>query len=737
MIIRPPLQSASGTASFSPRSSVRVPRRHRTTTVYRTLWLLLATVTLATGGWQAASASPIAVTPAQFSGTTASFSGDPFGGDPPPYGYTNNTNDTGWIWNVGDYFTVDFLSPVALNKFRVWSVYPGGARGATWQVLGSNDGANFVAVDSFNYLLSVGGGVNDDGSARADYAGWYQYVINAAGTSYRYWRFTDVNTLDVNSINHSPRSAQVEFYGPAAAAPPGGVISSFNVGTGADAAVRAVAFQPDGRVLIGGSFANYQGTARSGIARVNIDGTLDTSFDPGSGTDGTVNAILVQANGQIVIGGDFANFNGTAINGVALLNADGSLDTSFDAGLSAPPSGAASALRVSADTYYHPMRRQSAQVSGASTTAPAGFVTSLSTAANGSLVIGGAFATAAANDILQAITQVSASTGLSDPAFTATSQPDGRVRTTIVQPDGKSLIGGEFTTVGGAAHPGLARLNADGSVDATFDPAGLGAQGGPVDTLALQGDGSVLVGGDFTQLAGAPRTRVGQIKSDGSLDSSFDPGSGADGTVSSIVIDPATGKALLGGSFSTVDTLVTQSMARLLPTGSADATFNAGNGANGAVYSVALSGDGSALVGGDFTQVAATPDSRLALIGSGEVGFLSAQTPLSNGVYFLQLPDGNPFGYYSFLPVPGYLYHFDLGYEYFIDAGDGKSGVYLYDFASSDFFYTSPGFPFPYLYDFGLNAVLYYYPDPNNPGRYNTNGIRYFYNFNTGTIITK
>ena len=99
--------------------------------------------------------------------------------------------------------------------------------------------------------------------------------------------------------------------------------------------------------------------------------------------------------------------------------------------------------------------------------------------------------------------------------------------------------------------------------------------------------------------------------------------------------------------------------------------------------------------------------------------------------------DGNYFGYYSFLSDSAYIYHFDLGYEYVLDANDGNDGVYLYDFASSTFFYTSPTFPFPYLYDFTLNKVLYYYPDPNNPGHYNTNGVRYFYDFGTGQIITK
>ncbi len=123
--------------------------------------------------------------------------------------------------------------------------------------------------------------------------------------------------------------------------------------------------------------------------------------------------------------------------------------------------------------------------------------------------------------------------------------------------------------------------------------------------------------------------------------------------------------------------------------------------------------------------------------GSVQPAFFGGEVALGNGVYYLAFPSGNPFGYYSFLSDPHYIYHDDLGYEYVFDANDGKSGVYLYDFASNDFFYTSPSFPFPYLYDFGLNSVVYYYPDPNNPGRYNTNGVRYFFVFNTGQIISK
>ena len=120
-----------------------------------------------------------------------------------------------------------------------------------------------------------------------------------------------------------------------------------------------------------------------------------------------------------------------------------------------------------------------------------------------------------------------------------------------------------------------------------------------------------------------------------------------------------------------------------------------------------------------------------------ESSFFSSQVYLGNGVNYLGFPNGNYFGYYSYLSNPHYIYHFDLGYEYIFDAGDGVSGVYFYDFRSGSFFYTNPSFPFPYLYDFTLNTVLYYYPDTSNPGHYNTNGVRYFYNFSTKQIITK
>ena len=132
-----------------------------------------------------------------------------------------------------------------------------------------------------------------------------------------------------------------------------------------------------------------------------------------------------------------------------------------------------------------------------------------------------------------------------------------------------------------------------------------------------------------------------------------------------------------------------------------------------------------------------TYTSASGLLLTAHPDFFNGEVALGGGIYYLAFPNGQIFGYYGYFSDPHYLYHQDFGYEYLFDAGDGAGGIYLYDFASNGFFYTSPTFSFPYLYDFNLQAFLYYYPDPKNPQRYNTGGKRYFYNFSTNQIISK
>ena len=144
---------------------------------------------------------------------------------------------------------------------------------------------------------------------------------------------------------------------------------------------------------------------------------------------------------------------------------------------------------------------------------------------------------------------------------------------------------------------------------------------------------------------------------------------------------------------------------------------------------------------GSFPALLANHNGTGALAPEAHPAFFAGEIALGSGWYYLQLANGTPFGYYRYLVVmndPNYFFHIDMGFEYFFDANNNNGGIYFYDFASHGFFYTSPSpsFPFPFLYDFSLNTVLYYYPDPNRPGRYTSNP-RYFYNFATHQVITK
>jgi hypothetical protein len=118
-------------------------------------------------------------------------------------------------------------------------------------------------------------------------------------------------------------------------------------------------------------------------------------------------------------------------------------------------------------------------------------------------------------------------------------------------------------------------------------------------------------------------------------------------------------------------------------------------------------------------------------LSSGHPLFFAGEGLLSGSDYYLQFPDGNLFGYYSYVSS-SILYHFDMGFEAFI-ASTGSS-IYFYDFASGHWWYTSAS-QFPYLYDFTLNTWIYYFPDAMNPGHYTTNP-RYFVNLATQQIFT-
>jgi uncharacterized delta-60 repeat protein len=137
-----------------------------------------------------------------------------------------------------------------------------------------------------------------------------------------------------------------------------------------------------------------------------------------------------------------------------------------------------------------------------------------------------------------------------------------RDRLVAVQGDGKILIGGDFTTVNKKARRNIARLNADGTLDDAFGRDLSGADDW-VSSVVVQSDGKIVIGGDFTSVNGLQRGRVARLNADGTIDETFGKNmSGADRLVRSIALQND-GKILISGSFISINGILQAKVARL------------------------------------------------------------------------------------------------------------------------------------------------------------------------------
>jgi uncharacterized delta-60 repeat protein len=216
---------------------------------------------------------------------------------------------------------------------------------------------------------------------------------------------------------------------------------------------------------------------------------------------------------------------------------------------------------------------------------------------DGKIFIGGKFTTVYGNR--QAHLARLNQDGSLDKSFT-TKLPN-YVSSVVLLPDGKLLISGRFTRVEppGMVRNRIARLHPNGYPDESFNP-GTGGDD-DIDRILLQPDGRILIAGNFTKINGIPCSRIARLMPNGSLDASFNAKAGLNGNVLALVLQ-ADGKILVGGRFTSFNNSSANYIIRLNPNGSRDMTFNVGSGANAFVGSVRLDGGGKIWVGGDFTD---------------------------------------------------------------------------------------------------------------------------------------
>lgn len=402
--------------------------------------------------------------------------------------------------------------------------------------------------------------------------------------------------------------------------PTGAVDATFGGATGFEAEgyqpwVNDLVLQADGKVVVGGDFDAFQGQARPKLARLTATGGLDATFVPSGGGPGggaSVNEVVLQSDGRVLVVGDFENFGGAVRAGLARVSAAGALDAG-----------------------YSPLATRGRGFNGD--------VAAVLVEPGGKLLIGGAFSSYNGTP-RRGIARLNPDGTLDDafnPGGGTTSVLDGSpaVTTLTRQSDGKVLVGGWFTEFDGIARNGVLRLNADGTLDSGFDPgngvAGLWEGYGTVNALTVQADGKILVGGWFTSMDGVDRNGIARLNPDGTHDVSFDPGSGFLGPEFAAPVQAigltADGKILVGGAFERADGLSRPGLARLLPDGTVDTGFNPGTGFvadewgnTGTVNVIAQQPDGRVLVGGDFISVNGTARGSIARLnpdGSLDAGF--------------------------------------------------------------------------------------------------------------------
>ena len=460
--------------------------------------------------------------------------------------------------------------------------------------------ARLNADGSLDASFSPGTGANDDIRAVA---------LQSDGKILIVGKFTSYNGMSRNYITRLNADGSLD--------------TSFITGTGANDDIRTISIQSDGKIIIGGYFTSYNGTTRIRIARLNTNGSLDTSFDPGSCTSSFVVTTAIQSDGKIIIGGFFASYNGIAINNIARINNDGSLDTLFNPGTGTSSYVLTTAIQSdgkiiiggafsnyngiglnniarlnvdgSLDTFFN-------QGTGASS-----FVHTTVTQADGKIIIGGGFLSYNGTG-KKRIARINEDGSL-DTSFNMGSGASSTIWTSAIQNDGKIIIGGYFTVFNGTAINRIARLNSDGSLDNTFNP-GTGANS-TVWTIAIQSNGKIIIGGDFTIYNGTTISRIARLNANGSLDSTFNPGTGANNLIRTTTIQ-SDGKIIIGGWFTNYDTTSRNYIARLNADGSLDTSFNIGTGVNNNVLTSAIQSDGKIIIGGEFISYNGTIINHIA-----------------------------------------------------------------------------------------------------------------------------
>jgi uncharacterized delta-60 repeat protein len=358
---------------------------------------------------------------------------------------------------------------------------------------------------------------------------------------------------------------------------PGGYSSGFPITAGSNGYIRTVLPTAAGGAFIGGVFSSAGATGSNSFitnfALLNPDGTVDTTFNPSPSSEVSVIAAH-QADG-ILIGGQFNTIGGQSRPYLARYTTAGVYDTTFNTNLG---------------------------------TGPSAFITDIVALPNGKILIGGNFQTVAGTT-RYGLARLNVD-GTHDTTFAPPMSIFSSVNDIAVSTDGKITCTGSFNISG---RQNIVRFNSDGTVDTSFT-ATLDFSG---QAVGVQPDGKTLVGGFFTQTNGQASGALVRLNANGTTDTSFEANSSFPSTVNRITLQP-NGRIVVGGSFTFGG--VARGLIRLQPDGGVDTTFAVGNGwgSSGQTYDLEVTSSGTIWAAGSATTFNGQTVNYLAVFNGDE-----------------------------------------------------------------------------------------------------------------------
>lgn len=352
--------------------------------------------------------------------------------------------------------------------------------------------------------------------------------------------------------------------------------------------------QPDGKVIVAGDFTSWGGVSVNRLVRINLDGSLDTTFvnNIGTGASASISVVGLQPDNKIIlksnVGGSGTKtiFNGVAINSVLRLNTDGTRDAVFDSNIGG--------IGADIDTQ----QASSIQLDGKI------IITGLNTSWNGVSV--------------PRIVRLN-SDGTRDTGF-LTNLGTGGVNQSLIQSDGKIILVGNFPTINGTSTNQVVRLNLDGTLDNSFNLNRGTAANGVARRAALQPDGKIVVTGSFTSYNNVIVNRIIRFNTDGTIDTSFTNNTGAGipvNTFAAVAVQDD-GKIVVTGNFTTFNGVSATRIVRLNSNGTIDSQFlaNIGSGFDSAnAAAIVVMPDKKILISAGFTTFNGLTENGIIRIG--------------------------------------------------------------------------------------------------------------------------